>query len=97
MSNEKGRSGRKPAATDITNYLYNQIDKNWPELINKLIQRAIEGDKECLQYCLDRRIGKPVAKQETILKGHILLTPDELEKESRILECDRAAETKLLE
>jgi len=91
-----GHCGRKPIAKEITLYLYSEIDKHWPDLVRTIITKAVAGDKELLQYCMDRRIGKPTNKQETILK-HLILSPEDLELQTRVLDFDRAAEQKLVE
>ena len=58
MSGVKGKSGRKPGIKNITQYLYKEIDNNWQELVDALLEKATNGDREALFYCFDRRIGK---------------------------------------
>ena len=62
---KKGLSGRKKSPRNVIKYLTEHIDDNWSKLVDSLIQKAINGDKELLQYCFDRRLGKP--KQSTDL------------------------------
>ena len=59
MSGVKGKSGRKRHAQSVMQRLYDKIDDNWDALQDALIAKAIAGDKELLQYCFDRRLGKP--------------------------------------
>ena len=35
------------------------VDQNLPDLFQKLIDRALEGDREAQIYLIDRRLGKP--------------------------------------
>ena len=52
-------SGRKPKLKYETRELfYQKIDEQWDQLVNSLITKAIEGDKEILKWILDQRIGK---------------------------------------
>ena len=72
MSGVKGRSGRKKSPANVMRYLTEQIDSNWSKLVNSLIEKALEGDKETLMYCFDRRLGKPKIHQDLEVKGDIL-------------------------
>lgn len=67
MTGVKGRSGRKRNITNVLKYLTDKIDENWYELVDRLIERALNGDKEALFYCVDRRVGK--LKTEIDLTG----------------------------
>lgn len=62
MSGKKGRSGRHKSLGTIMNEALEKIDQSFPELIDKLIEKALEGNQEAIQYALDRRIGKPSIK-----------------------------------
>lgn len=46
-----------------------QIDQNFPGLIDKLVAQALGGDTEALKYCLDRRLGKPSFQGSVDIKG----------------------------
>ena len=59
MSGVKGRSGRKKCITNVMKYLEETIDSNWYELVEALVTKAKDGDREALFYCFDRRLGKP--------------------------------------
>lgn len=67
MSGVKGKSGRKPGIKNITQYLYKEIDNNWQELVDALLEKATNGDREALFYCFDRRIGK--VKTDIVIDG----------------------------
>ncbi len=69
MSGVKGKSGRKRHPQSVMMRLYDKIDANWDALQNTLIQKAIEGDREALMYCFDRRLGKPKASTEVNIEG----------------------------
>ena len=56
---KKGLSGRKRSPGTVMKYLTEKIDDNWPRLVDALIEKALGGDKEMIQYCFDRRLGKP--------------------------------------
>ena len=61
MSGVKGRSGRKRNFKNAMLYLNETLDANWFDLVDALLEKAKNGDKECLMYCFDRRLGKPTA------------------------------------
>ena len=59
MAGRKGRSGRKKSITALVNEALERVDECIPELFNKLIEKGLQGDRECLIYLIDRRLGKP--------------------------------------
>jgi len=59
MAGIKGKSGRKRNIRNIQEYYNRQFDMRSTMLIEKLLERALEGDREALIYAFDRRIGKP--------------------------------------
>lgn len=61
---KKGRSGRKRNPRNITKYFNEVFDQNSYVLVEQLIDKAKNGDKEMLIYCFDRRLGKPKATTE---------------------------------
>ena len=71
MSGVKGRSGRKKSPRDVLRYLTEQIDDNWGILVNRLIEKASNGDREALMYCFDRRLGKPKQQADIDIKGEV--------------------------
>ena len=64
MAGRKGRSGRKKAISALVNEALERVDERIPELFNKLIEKGLQGDRECLIYLIDRRLGKPKASME---------------------------------
>jgi len=74
MAGKVGRSGRKKVASTLVNEALERVDERIPELFNKLIEKGLQGDRECLIYLIDRRLGKP--KQSTdITSGGRKLAP----------------------
>ena len=69
MAGKVGRSGRKKVASTLINEALEQVDQHIPELFNKLIEKGLQGDKECLIYLIDRRMGKPKAQTDIDLTG----------------------------
>lgn len=63
MSGVKGRSGRKRNPRNATRYFNELYDLNSYELAKVTVDKALNGDRELLIYCHDRRLGKP--KQQT--------------------------------
>jgi hypothetical protein len=62
---KKGRSGRKKAVGTLVNEAIDRIDQEMPEIVDKLIQKGLDGDREALIYLVDRRVGKPRQTVET--------------------------------
>ena len=89
---KKGLSGRKRSPGTVMKYLTEKIDDNWPRLVDALIEKALGGDKEMIQYCFDRRLGKPKVEIGTKVTG-FLITADDYEIACRLAKTD---ETKLL-
>lgn len=69
MAGKPGRSGRKRNIRNIQEYYNRQFDIRSTALIEKLLEKAIEGDREALIYAFDRRIGKPKQQTDLDLKG----------------------------
>ncbi len=67
MSGVKGRSGRKRSPTKVLEYFNSQFDLRSTELVDSVLNRAINGDSQMLMYVFDRRLGKP--KQTTEIEG----------------------------
>ena len=64
MSGVKGRSGRKGSYAAQLSRALGVIDKELPNLVTKLIEKANNGDREALIYLIDRRLGKPKVQME---------------------------------
>ena len=67
MAGVKGRSGRKRNIRNILDYFNSEVDLCSQELVDITIKKALDGDREMIIYCWDRRLGKP--KQQTELTG----------------------------
>ena len=59
MSGVKGKSGRKRNIANIQKYYNEQFDLRAPQVIERLLDEAINGKAEALIYSIDRRLGKP--------------------------------------
>ena len=64
MAGVKGRSDRKGSYAKQLSKALGIVDKELPTLIERLIERAKDGDREALIYLIDRRLGKPKAPVE---------------------------------
>jgi len=86
MAGVKGRSGRKPLpSTIIERTLQRAKDKDLPEIIAVLIQKAKDGDKDCAIYVCDRLLGRPKQEIDARMKAQVVtITPDEYELATRI-------------
>lgn len=73
MAGKKGRSGRRKVASTLINEALERVDQRIPELFNKLVEKGLQGDRECLIYLIDRRLGKPKVQTEVDLTGGELL------------------------
>lgn len=76
MSGKRGRSGRPRKPSTLVNEGLERVDQRLPELFEKLIDRALEGDKDCLIYLIDRRLGRPHQSIDQRIKGQVELTAD---------------------
>ena len=85
LSGVKGRSGRKKTATNTVKYFNECFDKKSYQLIEKLFEFALDGDKNLLQYVFDRRLGKPHQSQDLRVRAERVYSPDELQLMSQPL------------
>lgn len=69
MSGVKGRSGRRKSPKNLMKYLTETIDSNSYVLVDALVNKAKQGDKDALFYLFDRRLGKPVQQTDLNLQG----------------------------
>ena len=74
MAGVVGRSGRKRKVRNIQKYFNDAIDLNSPRLIDITVQKALEGDREMIIYCWDRRLGKPQQSTNLDISGGEALT-----------------------
>lgn len=70
----KGRSGRKKDPAGIMKFLCEKITDNVYDLTEALVQKALDGDKDCIFYCFDRVCGKPQQSTDLNLMGGEQLT-----------------------
>ena len=97
MSGVKGKSGRKKVISTLMSEAVELVDESMPELFEKLKEKALAGDKDCLIYLIDRRLGRPRQEIDQRIKGQILITPDMRALAAREMMELKAEETKLLE
>ena len=71
MAGKVGRGGRKKVASTLINEALERVDERIPELFNKLIEKGLQGDRECLIYLIDRRLGKPRATADVNVEGSV--------------------------
>jgi len=69
MSGVKGRSGRKRKIRNIVKYFNDMIDLNSAKLVDITIEKALQGDREMIIYCWDRRLGKPTQQTSLDISG----------------------------
>ncbi len=94
MSGKPGRSGRRKAIGKQIDEAIAHLDIELVELIDKLVDKAKEGDREALIYLIDRRMGRPHQSQDLRIKaGVVTFTPDEYELMTRV----QIAEKELIE
>jgi len=78
MAGKKGRSGRRKEIGTLVAEAMNKVDQSLPDIFEKLIERALEGDKDCLIYLIDRRMGRPHQSIDQRIKGEINITADQI-------------------
>ena len=84
MSGKPGRSGRRKAMGKQIDEAIAHLDIELVELIDKLVSKAKEGDREALIYLIDRRMGRPHQSQDLRIKAAMVsFTPDEYELMTR--------------
>lgn len=84
MSGKPGRSGRRKAMGKQIDEAIAHLDIELVTLVDKLVERAKEGDREALIYLIDRRMGRPHQSQDLRIKAAMVsFTPDEYELMTR--------------
>jgi len=78
MSGKPGRSGRKKKPSTLINEALERVDQNIVELFEMLIKKALQGDKECLTYLIDRRMGRPHQSIDQRVKGTLDISSDRI-------------------
>ena len=79
MPGTKGHSGRKKSFSKQIENALEQVDANIEAIFQTLITKAIEGDKDCAIYLIDRRLGRPHSSLDARIKGELHISADELQ------------------
>ena len=88
MAGVKGRSGRKRVPGKAISMALDRVaERDLPEIIAKLVEKAKNGDKDCAIYILDRVLGRPHQSIDARIKGDIEVNADKLR-----LAIEKAAE-----
>lgn len=78
MAGKKGRSGRRKSINTLMTEAMDNVDQTLPELFKVLIKKARDGDKDCLIYLIDRRLGKPKLSVDTSLEMKVSVTGEDM-------------------
>jgi len=68
------RGGRPKSFTTQVNEALEVIDRELPQIVMQLVDKAKNGDREALIYLIDRRLGKPQQSTDINLLGGETLT-----------------------
>ena len=91
--NPKGRT--KGSINKFTKLSRELMSSKGPEIVDKVIELALEGDRHCLKMCLDRII--PVSKAVEIKHEHEDLGINIIVESVKAIEKREEAEFKVLE
>ena len=75
----KPGGGKKKALKTLMKEAYDKLDESLPDLFQTLIDKAKNGDKDCLQYLIDRKLGRPHQSQDLRVTARREYSPEELE------------------
>ena len=78
----KSRGKRQPRSKSPQNILkqaFQRLDDNIEEIFQKLIDKALQGDKDCLQYLIDRKLGRPHQSQDLRVTAKRDYSPEEIQ------------------
>ncbi len=89
MSGVKGRSGPRKSPSTIVNQALARCDKNFGDIFQVIIDRALGGDEKCAIYLIDRRLGKPHQSIDTKSVA-VIVTADDYELASRLTRSTEA-------
>jgi len=89
MSGVKGRSGRKGSYAKQLSKALGLIDRDLPDLVDKLLEKAKNGDRESLIYLIDRRLGKPKASAELEVQGLESIGPNVVQEIFKLVDQRR--------
>lgn len=73
------RQPRSKSPQTILKQAFQRLDDNIEEIFQKLIDKALEGDKDCLQYLIDRKLGRPHQSQDLRVTARREYSPEELQ------------------
>ena len=91
--NQKGR--KKGSVNKFTKLSRELMSSKGPEIVDKVIELALEGDRHCLKMCLDRII--PVSKAVEIKHEHEDLGINIIVESVKAIERQEEKEYKLIE
>ena len=91
--NPKGRT--KGSVNKFTKLSRELMSSKGPEIVDKVIELALEGDRHCLKMCLDRII--PVSKSVEIKHEHEDLGINIIVESVKAIERQEEKEYKLIE
>tara|TARA_R110002074_G_scaffold162169_1_gene320644 strand:+ start:289 stop:681 length:393 start_codon:yes stop_codon:yes gene_type:complete len=91
--NPKGRE--KGSVNKFTKLSRELMSSKGPEIVNKVIELALEGDRHCLKMCLDRII--PVSKAVEIKHEHEDLGINIIVESVKAIERKEEEEYKIIE
>lgn len=77
MAGIKGRSGRKKVRSRLIAETLERVAQSSPQLFKKLLEKALNGDKDALIYLIDQRLGHPYQSIGQRIKLKIGLTADD--------------------
>ena len=75
----KPGGGKKKSLKTLMKEAYDKLDESLPGLFQKLIDKARDGDKDCLQYLIDRKLGRPHQSQDLRITAKRIYSSEELE------------------
>ena len=79
QGSRKPGGGKKKALKTLMKEAYDKLDESLPDLFQKLIDKAKDGDKDCLQYLIDRKLGRPHQSQDLRITAKRIYSPEELQ------------------
>ena len=73
------RQPRSKSPQTILKLAFQRLDDNIEEIFQRLIDKALQGDKDCLQYLIDRKLGRPHQSQDLRITAKRIYSPEELQ------------------
>ena len=100
MAGVKGRSGRVKSPYRIYAEWVKEAENNGTltDLLEKLKDMALAGDREAAIYLVDRIEGKPKISVDQRIRGALIsATPEDYKRASELTQIDKENEAKLLD